>query len=179
MIDIIRLSACLFFLSLACITDIKYRKIRNWNVLALAILGIVLNFSEMGIKSVPYTLIGGFSCIALTIPLYSLRMLGAGDIKLFGALGMVFGVLAGIKILLYSFLAGGLIAFIYMVINKNFKRRFEKLYSYIKVVFISGKLDGYQDFNDTEKGANFAFSLAILAGWGIYIFETIDCLKDF
>jgi len=62
---------------------------------------------------------------------------------------------------------------LYMVANGNFKSRFAKLYSYLKVIVVTGNVSAYQDFSDAQMGAHFAFSIAIIAGWGIYMAETV------
>ena len=173
MIEVITGVIILFFILIACITDIKYRKIKNWNILLLVSTGLVLNFYKSGFASIVPSLLGGLVCIFLTIFLYYVRALGAGDIKLLGALGMVFGVVGGFKLILYSFIAGGFIALLYMIVNRNFISRFQNLFSYFKSILLTGNISSYQQFNDLQEGSHFAFSLAILVGFGFFYQETI------
>jgi len=74
-----------------------------------------------GVRGLLDSLLGIIVPFLLLIVLYALRMLGAGDVKLFSAIGAVLGVRAALWIMAYSFLAGGVIALIILIINRNGK----------------------------------------------------------
>jgi len=73
-------------LVVASIWDIRSRRIPNWLVIALAVLGVcfsaVVQSPSAGVPRALFGLLLGFG---LWIPFYALRMLGAGDVKLFAA----------------------------------------------------------------------------------------------
>jgi prepilin peptidase CpaA len=70
----------------ASLSDIRSRRIPNALVLALALLGV--GYSAVVLSptvGVPRALLGLAIGFGLWIPFYALRMLGAGDVKLFAA----------------------------------------------------------------------------------------------
>jgi len=81
-------------------------------------------------------------------------MLGAGDIKLFAAIGAIMGLNFILYTLVFSFLSGGVVAAIIMLSKSNAKERFGNLKRYFKYCFLTGSLKPYDEFN--EKNASFS-----------------------
>jgi prepilin peptidase CpaA len=96
-------------LGLAAAFDLKERRIPNWLVLIAALGGLLLHFTS-GVSQFLNSLSGlGLGIGMLFIP-FALGWLGAGDVKLVGALGAVLGAQWIPRVLFYSILAGGLLA---------------------------------------------------------------------
>lgn len=99
------------YLSAACYSDIRWRRIRNW--LNLATLGLVLALSALGALSSPDLsdrALGSLLAFVVMFIGYAVGMFGAGDVKATAVLGAFWGlehVFAGIAIAL---MAGGAIA---------------------------------------------------------------------
>lgn len=97
-------------LGAAAAVDVYRRKIPNVISLGGAILGLALWMQHDGISGVAAGLTGWLVGAALFFPFYVLKGMGAGDIKLMGAVGVFLGaldvLLAGIVIAL----VGGSIA---------------------------------------------------------------------
>ena len=73
-------------LVVASIWDIRSRRIPNFLVIALAVLGVCYSaVVQSPSAGVPRALLGLLLGFGLWIPFYALRMLGAGDVKLFAA----------------------------------------------------------------------------------------------
>ncbi len=149
---------------ISVVSDIVTYKIRNWIVYSFWAIGIVSNFYITGIKGLIISSIGVIVPIGILFILYSIRMIGAGDIKLFSAVGAIMGWKFAIWDIVYSFLVGGVIAIVILVIRKNGKQRIKYLIEYIKSVFLGMKLEGYTDFSDKADGGKFHFSYAIALG---------------
>ncbi len=58
---------------------------------------------------------GGLTGLALFLPLYLLKGMAAGDVKLLATLGLFAGPLLTVDLALWSFLAGGVWALIYLM----------------------------------------------------------------
>jgi prepilin peptidase CpaA len=90
--------------------DVRYRRIPNPFVLATLISGIVLNFALGGIHG-GLSSIGG--CVLAFILMFILHVfgaMGAGDVKLFAAIGSVIGAHLVLPTFVVVVLTGGLLA---------------------------------------------------------------------
>jgi prepilin peptidase CpaA len=96
-------------------------------------------------------------------------MLGAGDIKLFSALGAVFGAKYIFEILAYSFIAGGIIALILILARKNAKDRILHLYNYLKSLILTFRILPYMEFDNKNDSGKFPFAYAVFFGTIVFI----------
>lgn len=150
------------FLFLAVISDIRTRKIKNRIVLAFILVGLLANLFENGWTGILDSLWGITFPVMVLFPLFLLKMLGAGDIKCFSAIGAIMGAEFVTYSMIYSFIAGGVIALIIMALNKNALQRFGYLISYLKVSLLTLSLSEYDNLQKS-KGA-FRFTYAIFLG---------------
>jgi len=167
---LIKIIEVIVLIILALASDIKTYKIKNSIVYPFMLIGIVTNLVLGGIEGLIFSLTGLFITILLMIILFVLRMQGAGDIKLFGAIGSIMGLKFALYTIAYSYLFGGVMALIVMLINKNGKKRLMYLINYIRSCFLSLSLLPYTDFKDKSDGAKFHFSYAIFCGTIIQLF---------
>ncbi len=109
--------------------DILYRRIPNWLVLPCWILGFAVNaaiadrvWSGLGSAA------AGFGLAMLVyFPLYLLRGMAAGDVKLMAAIGALVGPTAWLFIFIFSGLVGGVIAIFVMLAHRRFRKTFRNL----------------------------------------------------
>jgi prepilin peptidase CpaA len=109
--------ALLFFPLAIIITymDIRYRRIPNKLVLAILLVGLTVNTIFGGSQGLLVSL-GGFGLsFALMFFLHVFGTMGAGDVKLFAAIGAVNGLSLVIPTLLIVALTGGILAIFKMV----------------------------------------------------------------
>lgn len=93
----------------ACVSDLRTRRIPNRLVLALAVGGLLFApfLLEGGLFRGVTGLLVGF---ALWIPLYALRAIGAGDVKLFAAAAAWLGPRGALEAAFLAAVAGGALA---------------------------------------------------------------------
>lgn len=170
-IEIIKYSICALFILLAAINDYRYYKIKNKLVLTFLVIGLIFNLvtggASGGVKSIYACLIP----LAL-FPLFALKMLGAGDIKAFCAIGSILGLTQIIYIVLFSFLGGGVIAVFFLIFRQNALERFKAFAKYIKMCFYLRKLLPYSEF--TDENSKFRFAYGILSGFIILVFASYN-----
>src|SRR6185436_10780914 len=107
----------LFLIPLAVIIiyhDVRYRRIPNPFVLATLISGLTLNFALGGLQG-GLSSIGG--CVLAFTSMFMLHVfgaMGAGDVKLFAAIGSVLGAHLVLPTFVVVVLTGGLLALVVM-----------------------------------------------------------------
>lgn len=142
--------------------DLKYKRIPNKITLTVMFAGLILNFAMGGMDG----LIDSLLAIAVSfagILLFMFGIMGAGDIKLFMAVGSVLGLRMGIASIILSFLVGGIAGVVVLLLRKNGKRRLMYLYRYLWVTFATKKVTAY-DVIDKEDDAYFSFGTCIAVG---------------
>ncbi len=120
-------SIALVTVLVAAVTDIRTRRIPNQLTLPMMVLGLVLNTLGSGSGGFLSSLGGMAVGFALLFPVYLLGGMGAGDVKLLSAVGALLGARQVFNSFIWSALAGGLMALIYMVVNRAFSQTFRNL----------------------------------------------------
>ena len=98
-----------------CVSDVRTRRIPNRLVLLIAALGVLFS-----VVSHPWwpgltRAIGGMAVgLAIWLPFYLVRMLGAGDVKFFAAASAWLGPALALKAALLAGVFGGLLALLWL-----------------------------------------------------------------
>jgi prepilin peptidase CpaA len=95
--------------------DVKYRRIPNAYVLATLISGITINTAFGGVRGALSSLAGCALAFILIFILHVFGAMGAGDVKLFSAIGAVTGAHLVVPTFLVVVLTGGLLALVSVV----------------------------------------------------------------
>lgn len=98
--------------------------------------------------------------------LFYFRMLGAGDIKLFCALGGIMGVAEIIQCMLYSFLLGGIFSLGILILWGDFRERMRYFFQYFQEFFSTGKVKPYLKPGMTSE--NFHFTVPVFLSVLLY-----------
>jgi prepilin peptidase CpaA len=127
-----------FVLKLALLTvvlsaglyDLRTRKIPNWLNLSGLILGLGLNALLLHGQGIVIALLGLGLSLLIYIPLYLVRGMGAGDVKLMAAVGSIAGPHNWLVIFIVTALLGGVVALIFVF----FKRRLHETLSNLSTI---------------------------------------------
>lgn len=92
--------------------DVRYRRIPNAYVLATLISGLTINTAFGGLYGVASSLGGCALAFILIFVLHVFGAMGAGDVKLFSAIGAVTGAQLVVPTFLVVVLTGGLLALV-------------------------------------------------------------------
>ncbi len=159
----------LILLLCAVITDVSKTRIPNPIIIAGLITGIFYRVLCLGDRGYPGIVLGIFLPVIVFFPLFMMRAMGAGDIKLFAVTGAFFTIPQNMKCIVIAIGLGGVIALIKILFYKNIRERFRYLFSYLGNVFrhiSAGQayLPPYMDEHNSEnvKVSGIKFSLPVL-----------------
>ena len=149
-------------LVVAVVQDFMYTKISNRLILVGLILSLAFGIILGGVSRIPYILLNiSFPVIVLYL-LYLLGVLGAGDIKLFSVIGGLTNFTRLTHCMLAAFFAGGVIAVVKMLSNRNLNFSLFKGQLFLREV-LKGNMMSYRDTLAEERNL-MHFSVAILIG---------------
>jgi prepilin peptidase CpaA len=112
---------------LAALSDVRSRQIPNW----LTILGIIAGFALHswfdGMEGLLFAGAGFGAACVLFLPLFALRWLGGGDVKLMIAIGALTGWKALIVIFILDGIFGGFVAGVLVLTKGRLRRTFSNI----------------------------------------------------
>ena len=123
-------------LVLAAYTDLRYRRIPN-ALVALGLCGALASVSfGWSTLTLGQCLLGAVTGLALFLPLYMCRAVGAGDAKLMAAVGAFVGAHAVLWVVVYTALIGGVMAVVTVMALGNAKQTAQGIWSFLRALWI-------------------------------------------
>ena len=98
-------------------TDIRSRRIPNRLVFAGAGIGLIWQLTAGGVEGLLAALGGMGVGLAVMVPFYVLRAMGAGDVKLMTMVGAFLGPVGTFSAALLTFVVGGVLAVVIAIAN--------------------------------------------------------------
>ena len=111
----------------AGIFDLRYRRIPNWLNLSAIALGLGLNVLLFEVHGFVLALLGLGCSLLVYVPLYLVRGMGAGDVKLMAAVGAIVGPMNWFCIFLFTAVLGGVVSLIYVAFRRRLNQTFVNL----------------------------------------------------
>lgn len=156
----------LTFLSVAVVMDIQSFRVSNRLIISGLISGLLLQVLETGVKGLGVFILNVSIPIILFYLLFLIRVLGAGDIKLFSMIGGIWGFHLLIVTIVVSFLVGAGISMCKLLYHRNLISRLWVFKNYVGQVMAAGRLLKYPKESQEENHV-IHFSIAILIGYAI------------
>ncbi|MFF2481827.1 prepilin peptidase [Paenibacillus sp. NPDC058071] len=116
-------AATILLLGVAAFTDLRAMIIPNWITLPFFISGLFYHGVFAGWDGLVRALAGVAAGFGPLLLLHLARGIGAGDVKLFGALGAWIGVVPVLYIMLYAILYAGVIGALWLILHRPFFKR--------------------------------------------------------
>jgi prepilin peptidase CpaA len=107
--------------------DLRYRRVPNWLTLTGVLSGIALNTFLLQTQGLLFSLKGLGGAMLIYFPLYMLRAMGAGDVKLMAAVGAIVGLWNCVAIIVVTLVLGGIAAFVLVVAKRRLRRTFQNM----------------------------------------------------
>lgn len=117
----------------AAVFDYRQRRVPNWLVLAGILLGLAMNAfltydTPSATTGLLFSLEGLGVALVVYFPLYLLRGMGAGDVKLMGSVGAVVGPLLWFWIFFCTAILGGITAVIVVLRKRRVHRTLQNIW---------------------------------------------------
>lgn len=162
--DLLLLSVALVLAAAAAVLDVKQRRIPNWLTLPGILVGLVLRGILLGWKGVGSGLAGCLLAGGVFLLFYAVRAMGAGDVKLAGAVGALVGPGHATVMLLATAICGGMLAIAYAVLRRRVRATLRNLVTVLRFHSWAG-LHAHPDLNlDNPVVLRVPYGLAIAAG---------------
>lgn len=154
----IPLLACL--LVIVFITDVRHRKIPNKFTIPCTLIGLVYHTVAGGWDGLKFSLLGCFVGFGLLTILYLLRAVGAGDVKLFAAIGAITGMHMMLYILFYAIIYAGIVGLAVVIARRP---TVLKIYGLIYTLVCSVIYKEKRVIEETiSRATRFPFMLAVM-----------------
>lgn len=153
--------------------DMREQRIPNWWCICGCMGGVcltwILALPEEKVWQALLYLIRIGTVMAVWFPLFRLRMIGAGDIKLMALMAGYLGFLTGAYAVLYGFFIGAVLAFLKMLICRNLHQRLMYFFAYIRRLFLTNELVPYYQASRDGKEAVIPLGVCLLGGYVWYL----------
>ena len=157
---IIKIVLLVLIISISAYTDIKENKIKNKYLLIALILGLVMSTLTNGIVGAKDSLLGIIIPFLILFIFFVMRMLGAGDIKLFCTIGSIMGLNFVINNIMYTVFSTGIVIIVKLIVSKELFKIFKGTYYYFKSMILGRN---FVEFPNV-KNNRFPFAVSIFVG---------------
>ncbi|MBS5934341.1 MAG: prepilin peptidase [Clostridiales bacterium] len=159
---IIKSTVLIILLVLATVSDFKTYRIPNKLILSGLVISFYFQFLEGSFLSVLYSLgILLLICIVF-LPIYYIRAIGAGDIKLFAMISCFVGMKQGIQVIIVAFIIGGVFSIVKLFYYHIFRSQLQSLAEYITQTYYLKKIVPYSSISSKKKNViHFSFPILL------------------
>ena len=103
----------------AAVVDVRHQRIPNWLTYPGILLGLGLRSALFGWKGLESAVAGCLLAGGVVLVFYTLRAMGAGDVKLMAAIGSLVGPRQALIVLAATAISGGVLAMIYAAYRRR------------------------------------------------------------
>lgn len=159
--------------------DVREQRIPNWWCVCACVWGLWVTWqsaSDGGHLGQTISFIARLLTVtALWFPLFHLRMIGAGDIKLMALITGYLGFKTGTCVIAYGFFIGAVLAFLKMLIYRNLYQRLRYFFAYVRRLFLTREVVPYYRASRDGKRVVIPLGLCLLGGCVWYMILGILC----
>jgi prepilin peptidase CpaA len=147
----------------AFVIDVRHSKIPNWLTLGGAGFGLLFHFAMQGVGGLVSSAAGLAVGFLVLLLLYAFGALGAGDVKLFAAIGAICGSYFVLCSILYSLMFAGAIGLLIVMWRKEAIRRIGAVFRTLLFFALLRDRDAFRRLRQ-EDILRFPFMYAVVPG---------------
>src|SRR6188508_690902 len=148
----------------ACVTDVRSRKIPNLLTFGAAVSGLLFHLVVNGLQGLGMAATGWIVGILLFLPIFLLRGMGAGDVKLLAALGAWLGPMQTVWLALFASIAGGVLALVVATSTGYLRTTFRNIGNMLLYWYIAGPRPVPDQTLERSGSPRLAYAIPILVG---------------
>jgi prepilin peptidase CpaA len=148
----------------ACIPDLRTRRIPNALTFGAAAVALLVHGLTGGAAGLTTSAAGWLLGAALFLPLFALRGMGAGDVKLLAAVGAWLGPQQVIWVALMTSVAGGVLAIVVAVSHGYLRQALKNIYFLLVHWRVSGVGPVEEVTLTGSRGPRLAYAVPIAVG---------------
>ena len=171
---VISISLLYILILFSIFTDIKYRKIFNYITLSGAVGGLLANVYVYGGDGFVVSVLGLVVGLSMFFPLFIFKLLGAGDVKLMGAVGAILGYKMVFQTAICTIIVGGILSLLALLFHGRLLNATKKaLWAFYTLISPNFAFE----LPKVETCVKIPFAIAIAIGSIIAInFNFLECL---
>lgn len=148
-------------LIIAFYTDVRHKKLPNWLTVSGMLVGVVFHLITAGVDGLIFSFLGLLVGGGIFLLLYLFKTIGAGDVKLFAAIGAIVGVKMVLYIMMYSIIFAGMLSVIILLFTRMFLSKLLQAAVELTSSITSGNFRKLEEYKVT-KATRFPFMYAVL-----------------
>ena len=162
-----RTGVLMALLVIAAVIDCRSYRIPNWLTLGGIVFALIYRtlFARTHLSGFTDSMGGLLVGFGIMLPLYVLKAMGAGDVKLMAMVGAFLGVQETLYAVLFTFIVGGVAAITFALFNKAAVRMFANIRNVIQNMFASAtlglKVDARVDMGQSVGRLPYAVSICV------------------
>ena len=157
----------LLILVVAIVSDLRSRKIPNWLTGPATLLGLGLHTFINRIDGFLFSIEGIAVGLGLFLILYVLGWMGAGDAKLYAAVGAFLGPTQTLSAAVLIAMTGGLLSILALGVHQGWGRMGAWLWSLIQTLFLTRSLQPVAPADNSLK-LPYAVAISIGTAWSFW-----------
>lgn len=150
----LRVVLAILILTAGAVDDLRFRKVHNWIVVICFALALIVSFYLEGWFGVQTSLLSAAVALAASLPLFMLKIVGGGDVKLFVAFAASVSWTATLMTGFYGLVWGA----IFGIVQILTQRQVMSLLHNMKTLAVERKSEGLALHK-------IPFTVALLIGW--------------
>lgn len=147
----------------ALFTDLRTMTIPNWLTSGGALLGLGWHFASQGWNGLAQSAVGLAAGFSVVLALHAAGAVGAGDVKLFAAIGAITGASFALMTLMYSVLVAAVVGLLLLTARNRLLHTVHEIWGSVVAVFRLRELSAFSRWKDDE-ALRFPFMIAVAPG---------------
>lgn len=158
----------LLILGIAIVSDLHSRRIPNWLTGSALLMGFGFHTVVNHVAGSIFSLEGMAVGLGVFLVLYGFGWMGAGDVKLFAAIGSFLGPFQTLSAAVLIALAGGLLAILTLGFQTGWRRTGVWIWSWAQTLFLTRSLQPADSGEKSTVKVPYAVAISIGTVWSYW-----------